>query len=211
MTRILMTLTLALILTSLLCAGAQAADRRQSTRYGRMGAEISAEFPRFGFPTGSAFKGDRDIGAGLGFGFGIMWGISDNLALDGRITQTNHTGPDDSNWDIDQVLVGGRYTFKTEDAFQPFVGLGFSRVALERDESPTEGATFERVSWYGAYLSAGIDYIWSSSWSGYLRADYSIAGFGHETVGIEEGDLKSGQRGDFGGITLGIAYRIPSW
>lgn len=183
----------------------------RSSRYGRMGAELSVEFPRLGFATGRGFSEDRDVEAGMGIGFGIMWGISDNLALDARILQTNHrAGPDEIEWDVDQVLIGGRFTFFTEDAFQPFVGLGFSRVALERDESLLGGG-FERVSWLGGYVTAGLDYIWSSQWSGFLRADYSVVGAGHETIGTEEADLGAKERGDAAAVTLGLTYRIPSW
>jgi hypothetical protein len=185
--------------------------RWRSSRYGRTGAELSVDFPRFGFATGRGFSGERDLGAGMGIGFGIMWGISDNLALEAHMVQTNHkSAPDEAEWDIDQVLIGGRVTFLTEDAFQPFVGLGFARVALERDESLLN-AGFERVSWLGAYFTVGLDYVWSSQWSGFLRADYSIAGSGHETTGTTEADLGSRERGDAGAVSLGITYRIPSW
>jgi hypothetical protein len=202
-----------LVLLSLVTDAAAQASRSgwRSSRYGRMGAELSAEFPRLGFATGRGFSEDRDIDPGMGIGFGIMWGISDNLALEARMLQTNHkAGPDEIEWDVDQVLIGARFNFFTENAIQPFVGLGFSRVALERDESLFE-AGFERVSWLGGYAALGFDYIWSSQWSGFLRADYSVVGSGHETIATEEADLGSKERGDAAAVSLGITYRIPSW
>jgi outer membrane protein W len=211
--RIILTILLTVILTAALAveAGAQRSGRR-SNRYGRTGAEISMEFPRFGFATGRAFSEERDVGPGLGFGFGVMWGFSDNLAAEGRMLQTNHNSETaDIPWDIDEVLIGGRFTFRTEDVFQPFVGLGFSRVALERDEGSSSAVGFERASWYGGYVAAGLDFVWSSQWSGFVRADYSVVGFGHETIGTEEADLGGKERGDTGAVSLGITYRIPSW
>jgi hypothetical protein len=213
--RTAVTLVLAILVAAVLVvdAGAQRPERRwRANPYGRTGAEISVEFPRFGVATGRAYSEERDIGPGMGIGFGIMWGISDNLALDGRMVQTNHTSETgDIQWDVDQVLVGGRYTFNTESALQPFVGLGFARVALERDQPSPTGVEFERISWYGGYLTGGVDFIWSRQWSGFVRADYSVAGFGHETIGNDEADLGKKQHGDFGAVTLGITYRIPSW
>jgi hypothetical protein len=211
--RVLVWLAVAALLAAA-AADASAQSRRgrwRSSRYGRTGAELSIEFPRLGAATGRGFSEERDLEAGMGIGFGLMWGFSDNLALEARMVQTNHKGgPDEVEWDMDQVMIGGRFTFLTEDVFQPFVGLGFARVALERDESPLE-AGFERVSWLGGYVAAGLDFVWSSQWSGFLRADYSVVGSGHETIGTDEADLGSKERGNAAAVSLGITYRIPSW
>jgi hypothetical protein len=210
-------LVVMLVAVAACSAGAQRPQRRwRSTRHGRTGAEISVEFPRFGYATGRAYSGERDIAPGMGIGFGIMWGFTDNIALDARMVQTNHkTETEDIEWDIDQVLVGARYNFNTEGQIQPFVGLGFSRVALDRDNGLVVGASFERASWYGGYVTTGVDFVWNNRWLGFFRADYSVVGWGRENVGteseIEESDLGKSERGDMAAITVGIAYRIPSW
>ncbi|MBN2565392.1 MAG: outer membrane beta-barrel protein [Candidatus Eisenbacteria bacterium] len=212
-------LILAVLLATVLAgdAGAQRPERRwRSNPYGRMGAEVSVEFPRFGFATGRAYSEDRDVGPGMGIGFGLTWGLTDNIAIDGRMVQTNHTGENqDSQWDIDQVLIGARYNFNTEKRVQPFVGLGFSRVVLERDNGLVSGEGFERVSWYGWCVTAGVDFVWNRRWLGFVRADYSVVGSGTEKVGTDEGitdsDLGNEQRGNVAAITIGVAYRIPSW
>jgi outer membrane protein W len=186
----------------------------KSTRYGRKGAEMWVEFPRVVYATGAGYRGEYDVTEGLGFGFGMMWGISDNIAFEGRMLQSNHTvgsGEETKEWDIDLFQVGARYTFFEENRLQPFVGTGWAKMTMERDAEPASPDPFERLTGYGAYLTIGVDYIHSGSWSGFFRADYTHGGYGHWTIGLEEGGLDEPLSGNCVSMTLGIAYRIPVW
>ena len=184
----------------------------KSTRYGRKGAEMWVEFPRVVFATGSGYSGDYDVTEGLGFGLGMMWGISDNIAFEGRMLQSNHTvGSEEKEWDIDLFLLGARYTFLVENRFQPFAGTGWTKMTMARDAGFTSSDPFERLTGYGAYVTIGVDYIHSSSWSGFFRADYTHGGYGHWTLGLDEAKLDDPLSGNCVSMTLGVAYRIPSW
>lgn len=211
-------LALAVAAVLLACAAAEAAPRStgrgwRAARYGRRGAEIWVEFPRFGFATASGYAGEYDIGPGLGFGFGGMFGINDNLAVEGMMLQTNHTaGDEERQWDLDVYLLGLRYTFLVRRPLQPFLAVGGARLSLERDTDFDIGDTeFERLTGFGGYASAGLDYIVSSSWSLFCRADYTLGGYGHAIVGAEEGDLDDTVKGDNAALSLGVSYRIPVW
>lgn len=188
----------------------------RSTRYGRSGAEIWFEVPRFAFATGGGYKDDYDLDSGMGVGFGIMFGVSDNIAFEVRLLQTNHEEPvNERAWDLDIVEFGARYTFLHEFRLQPFVGAGAARVALEHDFDSDDYDFFERVSGWGYYATAGVDFIWSSSWSLFFRADYVMADYsrGYLAEGGEsdEGDLPERLEADSFAVTLGVAYRIPMW
>ena len=184
----------------------------KSTRYGRKGAEISLELPRVLYATGAGYSGDYDVTEGLGFGFGLMWGISDNIAFEGRMLQSNHTvGADEIEWDIDLIMAGARYTFLAEYRFQPFVGTGWAKMTLERDVSATASGSFERLIGYGAYVTVGVDYINSSAWSGFFRADYTHGGYGYRLIGTEEDPPDEPLSGNCVSMTLGITYRVPTW
>jgi hypothetical protein len=184
----------------------------RSTRYGRKGAEIWAEFPRVLYATGSGYSGGRDVGDGLGFGFGMMWGISDNIAFEGRMLQSNHTvGVDEKEWDIDIIKGGARYSFLGEYRLQPFVGAGWAKLLLERDVGSASGDSFERLTGYGGYVTIGIDYIHSGAWSGFFRADYTHGGYAHQIIGLEEESLDKPLSGNCVSMTLGLAYRVPIW
>lgn len=186
----------------------------RSTRYGRRGAEMWAEFPRVAFATGAGYREEFDLSEGVGFGFGLMWGISDNIALEGRMLQTNHTVEADGEeraWDLDVIKVGPRYTFFEKHRLQPFIGAGWARLTLERDVNFDTSDSFERLTGYGAYVTIGVDYIHSSAWSAFFRADYTHGGYGHRTFGLEEDKLDEPVSGNCAAMTVGIAYRIPSW
>ncbi len=184
----------------------------KSTRYGRKGAELWVEFPRLLFATGAGYRENYDVTEGLGFGLGMMWGISDNIAFEGRMLQTNHTaGAEDKEWDIDLLKVGARYTFLDEYRFQPFVGTGWAKMSIERDTGFESEDPFERMTGYGAYVTIGVDYIHSSSWSGFFRADYTHGGYGHRTIGLEDETLDEPLSGNSVAVTLGVAYRVPAW
>jgi outer membrane protein W len=170
------------------------------------------EFPRLVFATGAGYAGDYDVTEGLGFGLGMMWGISDNIAFEGRMLQSNHTvGSEEKEWDIDLFLLGARYTFLEENRYQPFVGTGWAKMTMERDVGLTSSDPFERLTGYGAYVTVGIDYIHSSSWSGFFRADYTHGGYGHWTLGLDEAKLDDPLSANCVSMTLGLAYRIPAW
>jgi outer membrane protein W len=211
----------ALVLAAVLLAGAvteasaaRPQGRWRSTRYGRKGAEIWVEFPRATFATGAGYREEYDVTEGFGFGFGLMWGITDVIALEGRMLQTNHTtgaGEEERDWDIDHAKVGARFNFLGEKRFQPFVGAGWAKLTLERDAGSDSSDDFERLTGYGAYVTLGVDYIHNSSWSAFFRADYTHGGYGHLTIGLEEEKLDDPLSGNCASVTLGIAYRIPAW
>jgi len=164
------------------------------------------------FATGAGYREDYDVTEGLGFGLGMMWGISDNIAFEGRMLQTNHTaGAEDKEWDIDLLKVGARYTFLDEYRFQPFVGTGWAKMSIERDTGFESEDPFERMTGYGAYVTIGVDYIHSGSWSGFFRADYTHGGYGHRTIGLEDETLDEPLSGNSVAVTLGVAYRVPAW
>lgn len=186
----------------------------KSTRYGRKGAEMWVEFPRVLYATGAGYREEYDVTEGLGFGVGMMWGMSDNIAFEGRMLQSNHavgSGEEEKEWDIDLFQLGARYTFLAENRLQPFVGTGWAKMTMERDSGPTSSDPFERLTGYGAYVTVGVDYIHSGSWSGFFRADYTHGGYGHRTIGLEEEALDEPLSGNCVSMTLGLAYRIPSW
>jgi outer membrane protein W len=204
----------AVILTATAVEASAASSGRgwKSTRYGRKGGEMWVEFPRVVLATGAGYSGDYDVSEGLGFGLGMMWGISDNIAFEGRMLQSNHTvGSEEKEWDIDLFLLGARYTFLEENRFQPFAGMGWAKMTLERDAGFTSSDPFERLTGYGAYVTIGVDYIHNSSWSGFFRADYTHGGYGHWTLGLDEATLDDPLSGNCVSMTLGMAYRIPAW
>lgn len=213
-------LAVALVLAALMVATtaieASASSRSgwRSTRYGRRGAEISVEYPRVVFPAGAGYRMEYDAAQGSGFGFGLMWGISDNIAFEGRMLQTNHVvGADEEErqWDIDLLSVGVRYSFFEEYRLQPFAGVGWAKLTMERDAGSASPDPFERLTGYGGYVTIGIDYIHSSAWSAFLRGDYTHGGYGHYTLGLEEEALEDPLSGNCASVSLGVAYRIPVW
>ncbi|MFH1689464.1 MAG: outer membrane beta-barrel protein [Candidatus Eisenbacteria bacterium] len=210
----LVLVALVLAATVLEASAARPGRGWRSTRYGRGGAEIWAEFPRVTFATGAGYREEFDVTEGLGFGFGMMWGVSDNIAFEGRMLQTNHTvgaGEEKREWDLDLIKVGARFSFFEEYRFQPFVGAGWAKLTLERDTGYDSSDPFERLTGYGAYVTLGVDYIHSSAWSAFLRADYTHGGYGHHAVGLTENALDDPLSGNCASVTVGIAYRIPAW
>jgi len=207
------------VATVVLLLAAAVADARnvgtgrgwRSTRYGRTGAEITAE-GRYLSASGGGHTGDRNVDPGPGFGFGLMWGISDNIALEGRLLQTDHTTADEEHgWDINLLHVGPRYTFFTENKFQPFVGAGWAKMTIERDTSYSEGGSFERYTGYAWYAAVGVDYIHSSAWSFFVRGDYTKGGYGYQTIGLEGDSIDPPLKGECIAVSLGLSYRIPAW
>ncbi len=191
-------------------ARAQSAPARFRTgMYGRGGAEIWGEFPRFGVPVGSGYSGEYDLGSGAGFGFGLMLGFSDKLAVEGRMAQTKHKAPDDRTWDIDQYFVGARYTFRHEKPVQPFVALGGARLSMEWTDRDGGLSDFERLWGYGAYGTVGLDYVISSRWAVGLRADYVWARYTRANIGTEESDLDESLDSSAIAFSLSLHYRVP--
>ena len=212
----LVAVALVVVAMTLAATAVEASEARpgrgwRSTRYGRKGAEISVEFPRVLYATGAGYREDYDVIEGLGFGFGLMWGISDNIAFEGRMLQSNHTAAAENEWDIDLIKLGARYTFFEEYRFQPFAGTGWAKMTLERDVASGSDGSPERLTGYGAYVTIGVDYIHSSAWSGFFRADYTHGGYGYRIIGWKEDPPDKPLSGNCASMTLGVAYRIPSW
>jgi opacity protein-like surface antigen len=219
---ILIALALLLLVSGLSSAQSEPRSRWRSSRYGRRGAEIWLEAPRVGVATGSGYKNgtevvddltnDLDMSAGLGFGFGIMFGFSDNVAVEGRVVQTTHDVPDaDRRWDLDQIHVGARYQFLHDRPIQLFVGLGGARSTLEFDTGDSFVVEFERLSGYGWYVAGGVDYVLSSRWVVSLRSDYTVMEYGRVNLGTTENDIEDPIDGSSFGASLSISYRVPIW
>ena len=175
-----------LLAALVLSVAADAAERSawQSSRYDRQGAEVWFEMPRYGMPTGAGYREEYDLDPGLGFGFGIMFGVTGNIAFEGMMIQTNHVASaEEIDWDLDIVQIGVRRTFFETNVLQPFVGLGWAKLALELDTGPGVSNDFHRLTGYGGYASLGLDYVPSASWSFFVRADYTLGGFIHSTIG----------------------------
>lgn len=209
---VLLSLAALLVATAAPAVAADSQRRWRSSRYGRKGAEVWVEAPRYVFPIGKGYKDEYDIAGGSGFGFGVMFAFSDNLALEGRLLQTAHSmAGDDSQWDVSQTLVGFRYGFRYERALQPYVAAGGSRVSLERDSVESQATEFRRLSGYGAYGTLGVDYVFSTRWVVGLRADYVRMRYTESIVGTESDTIDDAIDGSSIGLSLSVHYRVPTW
>lgn len=210
--RFIATLALLTLAVSAWTLAAEAADgtpRGRTSRYGRGGAEIWGEVPRFVLPSGKGYDGEYDLSMGTGFGFGLMLGLSDKLAFEGRLAQTKHKTDDERHWDIDQYFAGFRYTFRHERALQPYVAVGGTRLSLEWNEPEGGFSEFARLWGYGAYGTAGVDYVLSSRWVVGSRVDYLWMRYTRANIGTYEGDLDDPLDGSFIGFSLSLHYRVP--
>jgi hypothetical protein len=182
------------------------------TGYGRRGAELWVEAPRFTAPIGDAYMGEYRIENGWGFGFGLMFGLTDVIALEGRVLQSDHkvTSTGD-RWDLDHAFVGLRYTFSPEEAWQPFVSVGGVRLSLERASVLETSADFRRRTGYGAFVAAGLDYVLSPRFVLSVRGDYVVMWYSREYIGTDEFEIDGAPRGDGAGATLCLGYRVPTW
>jgi hypothetical protein len=180
--------------------------------YGRRGAEVWVEVPRYTVPIGEAYVNEYRIENGWGFGFGLMFGFTDVLALEVRVVQSNHeviaTG---ETWDLDHAFVGARYTFSPEEDLQPFVSVGGLRLALEQDVDLESSSDFRRATGYGGFVSVGFDRIITPRLVLTIRGDYYVMSFSREFVGTYENDFAGESRGDGTGISFSLGYRVPTW
>ncbi len=188
--------------------------KRRSGSYGRQGAEIGVEGPRFVFPIGKGYEDgahdeEIDINDGVGFGFGLMFLFSDKIAIEGHLLQTGHKTADGREWDLDQATVGFRYIFLHENRLQPFVGAGGARLSLEAASDTDLVNDFFRITGLGFVAYTGVDYVVSSRWVLSARADYFFVSYGDGLFGTAEMELDDPVKGDGLGLTLGLAYRVP--
>lgn len=219
---LLIALAFALVASGTSAAQSETRPRWRTSRYGRQGAEIWFEAPRLGVATGSGYKAgvelpgagteDLDLRAGFGFGFGIMFAASDQIGFEARVVQTTHkTAAGDVGWDLDQIHVGGRYLFLHDRPIQVFVGAGGARSTLEFDSSESLLTDFQRLSGYGWYVTAGVDYIVSNRWVVSFRTDYTVMKYGRINVGTHEQDIEDALDGSSLGISFSFSYRVPVW
>jgi outer membrane protein W len=196
--------------------------RRSALPFSRKGAEIYVEIPRFSAPLGDAYENGAAIGGdheadiaisnGLGFGFGISFGFTDNIALEGRIVQTNHeVAATEEDWDLDVAVVGARYTFFNDGRLQPFVGVGLVRHALEWDPGESGAGEFVRLTGIGWGASAGADYFVSSRFILSARVEHAWVGYNLSQVGIDETSLEDPLNGNCVSVSLALGYRVPTW
>ncbi len=189
----LIVLAAAVVLGSVCRAAAEeerSGDRRyRSKSYRRQGAEVGVVFPRYVFPTGDGYADEYEIDGGIGFGFSLMFAVTDVIALEGGMLQTNHKTPDGQKWDMDEVYIGLRYIILHDVAWQPFVGLGGCRLALETDQEALAPLEFRRINGFGGVVYAGVDYIMSSRWTLNFRMDYHLLSYADETIGVESHKL----------------------
>jgi len=203
---------LALAVVATADAAQGAGSRWRTSRYGRRGAEIWAEAPRFVAPTGKGYDDEYDLREGWGFGFGIMFAGSDNLGFEGRMLQTTHEALSSGRtWHIDQYFVGGRYMFRQERRVQPYLSAGGIYVGLEWQGGSDPATDFERLSGYGAYATAGVDYIISSRWVAGLRTDFLWMKYTRSIVGTDESALDDPRDGGSVGLSFTVGYRVPVW
>jgi outer membrane protein W len=218
----LVALAFTLVASGTSAAQSEARPRWRSSRYGRQGAEIWLEAPRVGVATGSGYKNgvalpldvtdDLDLTAGFGFGFGIMFAASDKIGFEARVVQTTHkASAGDLSWDLDQIHVGGRYLFLHDRPIQVFVGAGGARSTLEYDSSESLVTGFQRLSGFGWYATAGVDYVVSSRWVVSFRTDYTFIKYDRIIVGINEEDIEDALDGSSLGVSFSISYRVPVW
>ena len=207
----------ALVLALSLVAFADAASAAGAARPGRRswlmsrkGAEIWGEVPRLAVPVEHGYSGNYAINDGWGFGFGVLFSVSDRLLAEARMLQTGHlveaTGEE---WDLDQAMVGVRYLLKTDDNFQPYIGLGGARLALEWNPADGNPNHFTRLTGFGGYATAGIDYVVSSRWVLGVRSDFVLMNYTRSLVGTEEEDVDL--RGDVLAFSASLSYRVPVW
>lgn len=204
----------AILAGGLLLPSARAAAESASpfSGYGRRGAEIWVEVPRYTVPIGEAYVNDYRIENGWGFGFGLMFGFTDVLAVEGRAVQSNHdVASTGETWDLDHVFVGARYTFSPEEELQPFVAVGGLRLALEQDIEPEFSSDFRRITGYGGFASVGFDRILSPRLVLTIRGDYYVMSYSREFVGTDEHDFEGASRGDGTGVSVCLGYRVPTW
>jgi len=202
----------------LLAMSPQAAEAARGSRGGapssRKGGEIWIEVPRYALPAGDAYVGQYALEyqppEGLGFGFGIMFGIADKVGVEGRLVQSNHsvltTG---DHWDLDQAFIFLRYMFIGEGRAQPFVGAGYVHHSMEWDPGDDEFGDFTRLAGHGWGVSAGVDYFYSSRITVTLRADYAHAGYSRRFVGVAEETFPEPIDGSTFGASIAIGYRVP--
>jgi opacity protein-like surface antigen len=196
----------------------QHAEASRASRAGvptsRKGAEIWVEAPRYALPAGDGYVGEYALEyeppEGLGFGFGIMFGIADKVGIVGRLVQSNHkvlsTG---DHWDLDQAFVFLKYAFIGDGRAQPFVGAGYVHYSLEWDPGEDETGDFTRLTGHGFGVSAGVDYFYSPRIIVSLRADYSIGGYSRRFIGTDEETLDEPLDGSTFGASITIGYRVP--
>jgi len=180
----------------------------------RKGGEVWVEAPRYALPAGDAFVGEYALEyqppEGLGFGFGIMFGIADKIGLEGRLVQSNHTVlTTDDSWDLDQAFIFIRYMFIGEGRAQPFVGAGYVHHSMEWDPGEDEVGDFTRLTGHGWGVSAGVDYFLSHRFTLTLRADYAHGGFTRRFSGTDEDVFDEPLDAATFGASLSIGYRVP--
>ena len=197
-----------------LCADSSRALSGESpfVGHGRKGAELWVEAPRYTVPIGEAYEGEYWIENGWGFGFGLMFGLTDVIALEGRVVQSDHEVlSTEEQFDLDHAFVGVRYTFRPEEEWEPFVSVGAVRLALEKETELETSSNYRRMTGYGAYVGAGLDYILTPRFVLSVRGEYYVVWYTREYVGTDEFDLDDSPRGDATGITLCLGYRVPTW
>ena len=195
-----------------------AVDACGGPRTGRKGAEMSGDFPRLTFPVGSGYSDEdnppewpddssKSIDAGWGFGFGLLFGFSDNIVIEGHMAQSNHSAGA-TDWDLDIFWAGGRFIFMHEDRWQPFVGIGGARLALETDD-PAQSALFTRLAGIGPFFYGGVDYVLSNRWILELRVEYAMVKFNEANIGLAAVELEESIDGSVLTLALSFSYRIP--
>ncbi len=147
--------------------------------------------------SGSGLLGglEKDLEADIGWaaGGGLMYGITDNLAVtfDVIYFQTDFTmheagGPGEATFGTGKTIdfaLGAQWRFMPKSAFVPYVGAGLDFLwnKMDPNESPSAWATgtsFDVDPTYGAHLSVGADYFFTPNiaLNAEIRGLYSTKG-----------------------------------
>lgn len=202
----------AVLLTLVLAASMAAPAHARSLPSTRKGVDLWFEFPKVGVGMGEGYSGEYGIDTGWGFGFGGIFGVTDNVALVGRVGQTNHTvSSTDRMWDMDQRMAGLRFTFFAGERWQPFLAAGYVHQSLEFDRGDDVVGDFQRLTGDGVFASTGLDYFWSARLFFNVHVDYTLVGYDEALDGIEEVKFDDPLDGDNVTVSLGVGYRVPTW
>ncbi len=146
---------------------------------------------------------DNKTDVGLIGGGGIIYGVSDNVAVEIDLTRSTF-GSDTGDFGITNISLGGQYRFAIQPhQLVPYVGAGLDILISDYDENG--GARSDVDSTVGVHVSGGVDYFIQKNLA--VTAEAKLVG-AHD---VKITDRSSGvHAGDFDpssfSTTVGIRY-----